>query len=153
MAAPLRPLFRLLRQAGQALLQALPQLRAGLVAVMLGLCLSLSACGSESLLSGDYVQDTTSVSQNLLATISLSPDDPGTAESVNQARALINAYMARYRPRSSVNSLGSFTTMQTALNSLASHYATTTKRPLPEALRSRVSKELEQAAVNAGRGA
>jgi hypothetical protein len=39
------------------------------------------------------------------------------------------------------------------LNSLASHYATTTKRPLPDALRSRVRKELEQAATNATRGA
>ncbi|MEB3157684.1 MAG: photosystem II protein Psb27 [Cyanobacteriota bacterium] len=119
---------------------------------MLGLCLTLSACGG-GLLSGNYVQDTATVSQALLSTIALAPEDPGTAESVTQARALINDYMARYRPQASVNGLGSFTTMQTALNSLASHYATTTKRPLPDALRSRVRKELEQAAANASRGA
>ncbi len=152
MAALLRPVVRLARQAGHALLLALPRLRAGLVAVVLGLGLTLSACGG-GLLSGNYVQDTATVSQALLTTIALAPEDPGTAESVAQARALINDYMARYRPQASVNGLGSFTTMQTALNSLASHYATTTKRPLPDALRSRVRKELEQAAANATRGA
>jgi photosystem II Psb27 protein len=152
MAALPRPLVRLARQAGQALLLAVPRLRLGLVAVMLGLCLTLSACGG-GLLSGNYVQDTATVSQALLSTIALAPEDPGTAESVTQARALINDYMARYRPQAAVNGLGSFTTMQTALNSLASHYATTTKRPLPDALRSRVRKELEQAAANASRGA
>ncbi|MEB3259645.1 MAG: photosystem II protein Psb27 [Cyanobacteriota bacterium] len=122
------------------------------MAALLGLCLTLSACGG-GLLSGNYVQDTATVSQALLSTIALAPEDPGTAESVTRARALINDYMARYRPQASVNGLGSFTTMQTALNSLASHYATTTKRPLPDALRSRVRKELEQATANANRGA
>jgi photosystem II Psb27 protein len=153
MAAFLRPVLRFAHLAGQAWLQALPRLRQTIVAVALGLCLGLTACGSDGLLSGNYVQDTATVSQALLSTIALAPEDPATAESVTQARALINAYMARYRPRASVNGLGSFTTMQTALNSLASHYATTTKRPLPEALRSRVRKELEQAAANASRGA
>jgi photosystem II Psb27 protein len=153
MAAFLSPVLRFARQAGQAWLQALPRLRQGLVAVALGLCLGLSACGGDGLLSGNYVQDTATVSQALLSTLALAPEDPATAESVSQARALINAYMARYRPQPAVNGLGSFTTMQTALNSLASHYATTTKRPLPEALSSRVRKELEQATANANRGA
>ena len=153
MAALLRPVHHLARQVGLAFLHALPRLRQAIVAVALGLCLGLSACGGDGLLSGNYVQDTATVSQALLTTIALAPDDPGTEESVSQARALINAYMARYRPQPSVNGLGSFTTMQTALNSLASHYATTTKRPLPEALRGRVRKELEQATANASRGA
>jgi photosystem II Psb27 protein len=149
----LRPVLRFAQQAGQALRGALPRLRHGMVAVVLSLCLGLAACGSDGLLSGNYVEDTATVSQALLTTIALNPEEPETAASVSQARALISAYMARYRPRPSVNGLGSFTTMQTALNSLASHYATTTKRPLPEALRSRVRKELEQAASNASRGA
>lgn len=153
MAARLRPFLRFAHQAGQAFLQALPRLRHGLAAVALALCLGLSACGSDGLLSGNYVQDTAMVSQTLLTTLALSPEDPATAQSVSEARALISAYMSRYRPRPSVNGLGSFTTMQTALNSLASHYATSTKRPLPEALSSRVRKELEQAAANANRGA
>ena len=74
-------------------------------------------------------------------------------EAEAQARTLINAYMARYRPRRDVNGLGSFTTMQTALNSLASHYTTYSNRPLPDTLRNRVRKELEQAAASASKGA
>ena len=132
---------------------SLTGLRQGLVALALGLCLALTACGGNGLLSGNYVQDTAMVSQSLLTTIALAPEDPATKEAVTQARALINDYMARYRPRPSVNGLSSFTTMQTALNSLASHYTAYTNRPLPEALRSRVRKELEQAAANASRGA
>ncbi len=124
------------------------------MALALGGCLTLTACGGGGgLLTGNYVDDTAAVSQALLSTIALAPEDPGLPEAVGQARALINDYMARYRPRPSVNGLSSFTTMQTAMNSLASHYATTTKRPLPEALRSRVRKELEQATANANRGA
>ena len=153
MAALLRPLLRVARQAGHAILSALPRLRHGLLVLVLGLCLGLSACGGDGLLSGNYVEDTAMVSQALLSTLALNPEDPAAPEAVSQARVLISDYMARYRPRPSVNGLGSFTTMQTALNSLASHYATSTKRPLPEALRSRVRKELEQAATNATRGA
>lgn len=153
MAAILRPLFRFAHQAGHALVRALPRLRHGVLALALGVCLSLAACGGESVLSGNYVQDTAMVSQALLTTIALSPEDPATPEAVGEARALISAYMSRYRPRPSVNGLSSFTTMQTALNSLASQYATSTKRPLPEALVTRVRKELEQAAANANRGA
>jgi photosystem II Psb27 protein len=153
MAAILRPLLHLARRAGHALFTPLPGLRHGLAAIALALCLGLTACGGEGLLSGNYVQDTAAVSQSLLTTIALAPEDPGTKEAVSQARALINDYMARYRPRPSVNGLSSFTTMQTALNSLASHYAAYTNRPLPEALRARVRKELEQATANANRGA
>jgi len=153
MAALLRPFHRFARQASQALLGFLPRLRHGVLALVLGLCLGLTACSGGGLLSGNYVQDTATVSQTLLATIALGPEDPGAAEAVTQARALISDYMSRYRPRPSVNGLGSFTTMQTALNSLASQYAISSKRPLPEALRSRVQKELEQAAANATRGA
>jgi photosystem II Psb27 protein len=62
-------------------------------------------------------------------------------------------YMARYRPRSAVNGLSSFTTMQTALNSLAGHYANYPNRPLGEALQSRLTKELKKAETSVVRGA
>lgn len=153
MAALLRPFLRFARWAGQVSVCALPSLRQGVLVLAMGLCLTLSACGGDGLLSGNYVQDTAMVSQTLLSTIALAPEDPSTQEAVGQARGLISDYMARYRPRPSVNGLSSFTTMQTALNSLASHYATSTKRPIPEALAKRVRKELEQASANASRGA
>ena len=68
-----------------------------------------------------------------------------SAEAEVEARALINDYMSRYRPKSRVNGLTSFTTMQTALNSLAGHYASYANRPLPEDLHDRIAKELKKA--------
>ncbi len=124
-----------------------------LLPLSLWLGLSLSACSSSSLLSGNYVDDTVKVAQVLEGTIALAADDPGRSEAESQARALINDYTARYRPRAGVNGLASFTTMQTALNSLAGHYANYPNRPLPEALRSRIDKELHQAEAGVARGA
>ncbi len=124
--------------------------------VVLGLCalLTLTACGASSTgLTGNYVDDTVAVAQRLLATIEIPQDDPGHAAAEKEARALINDYMARYRPRSGVNGLNSFTTMQTALNSLAGHYATYANRPLPDALRDRLEKELQKAERSVVRGA
>jgi photosystem II Psb27 protein len=130
--------------------------RPGLV-LLLPLCLcvslTLSACSSTSLLSGNYVDDTVKVAQVLEGAIALAADDPARGDAENQSRTLINAYMARYRPRNSVNGLASFTTMQTALNSLAGHYANYPNRPLPEALRNRIDKELHQAEAGVVRGA
>jgi len=126
----------------------------GLIALCLGLCLMLSACsGAGTGLSGNYVDDTVAVAGSLLSTIALSADDPARSEAETQARSLMNDYMARYRPRSAVNGLSSFTTMQTALNSLAGHYANYPNRPLPEALQERLSKELKKAESSATRGA
>ncbi|MFO8236751.1 MAG: photosystem II protein Psb27 [Prochlorococcaceae cyanobacterium] len=117
-------------------------------------CLLLGACSaSSSSLSGDYVEDTVAVADSLIATIALEADDPGRSEAETQARGLINDYMARYRPRSSVNGLASFTTMQTAVNSLAGHYANYPNRPVPKALRERLTKELQKAERGVTRGA
>ena len=129
-------------------------LKAAAVAVCLCLCLMLTACsGNGGPLTGNYVEDTVAVADTLLATIALPADDPGRSEAETEARALINDYMARYRPRPQVNGLASFTTMQTALNSLAGHYANYPNRPVPDALRERVSKELKKAETGVVRGA
>jgi photosystem II Psb27 protein len=130
------------------------RLPAALVALVLVLSLGLSACsGSSTGLTGNYVDDTVSVARSLLGTIALSEDDPGRGAAETEARALINDYTARYRPRRDVNSLGSFTTMQTALNSLAGHYTNYPNRPLSDALRSRLEKELHRAETSVVRGA
>ena len=126
------------------------------VALALVLCLSLmlTACSSANTgLSGNYVEDTVAVADSLLSTIALGADDPARAEAEIEARSLSNGYVARYRPRSSVNGLGSFTTMQTAINSMAGHYTNYPNRPLPEALKERIAKELKKAETNATRGA
>ena len=90
------------------------------LAVCLGLCLMLSACSGAgaSTLSGDYVEDTVAVVHTLQSTIALEQSAEGRAEAEAAATALIDDYMSRYRPRPQVNGLSSFTTMQTALNSL-----------------------------------
>ncbi|MCX5953620.1 MAG: photosystem II protein Psb27 [Cyanobacteria bacterium] len=124
-----------------------------MVALVLCLSLSLSGCsGASGKLSGNYVNDTVSVAESLLTTIHLDAADPGRSEAEKEARALINDYTARYRPRQDINSLGSFTTMVTAVNSLASHYLGYANRPLPEALRDRIEKELHQAQAAVVRG-
>ena len=130
------------------------QLKAAVVAVCLCLSLLLTACsGSSGPLTGNYVEDTVAVADTLLATIALPAEDPGRSEAETQARALINNYMARYRPQRDVNGLASFTTMQTALNSLAGHYANYPNRPVPDALRDRLTKELRKAETGVVRGA
>ncbi|QBE69625.1 Photosystem II protein Psb27 [Synechococcus sp. WH 8101] len=124
------------------------------LAAILGVSLLLTACSgaSASGLSGDYVEDTVAVGHRLQATIALPQDDAERPEAEAEARTLINDYMSRYRPRPQVNGLASFTTMQTALNSLAGHYNTYANRPLPEGLKERVDKELTKAERAAVRG-
>ena len=124
------------------------------VALVLCLSLALTACSSANTgRSGNYIEDTVAVADSLLSTIALGADDPARAEAEIEARSLSNGYVARYRPRSSVNGLGSFTTMQTAINSMAGHYTNYPNRPLPEALKERIAKELKKAETNATRGA
>ena len=130
----------------------------GLARVAMALCLCvtllLTACGTDTYgLTGNYVEDTVAVADALIATVAIGADDPGRSEAETNARGLINDYMARYRPQRAVNGLSSFTTMQTALNSIAGHYTNYPNRPVPEALKDRVSKELKKAENAATRGA
>ncbi len=119
----------------------------------LALGLSLTACSGASSLSGNYVDDTVSVAHSLLSTITIAQDDPSRQEAETQASSLIKDYVARYRPRRDVNGLASFTTMQTALNSLAAYYSAYANRPLPDTLKARLEKELKMAESGAVRGA
>jgi len=122
-------------------------------ALALCCCLLIGGCSSATGLSGNYAQDTVAVADSLIATVALPAEDPGRGEAETRARGLINDYMSRYRPRRDVNGLASFTTMQTALNSLAGHYANYPNRPVPEALAERVTKELRKAESGVVRGA
>ena len=91
------------------------RIKAALLAVCLGLTLLVTACsGSSGPLTGNYAEDTVVVADQLMATIAIAADDPGRSEAETSARALINDYMARYRPQAKFNGLASFTTMQTA---------------------------------------
>ena len=124
------------------------------IALMLGLSLLLTACSgdADASLTGDYVEDTVAVSRNLREVIDLPQDSENHAEVEAEARALISEYVSRYRAQPRVNGLSSFTTMQTALNSLAGHYASYANRPIPEALHDRLTKELSKAEKSVIRG-
>ena len=123
------------------------------LALCLGLALLVTACGNESsTLTGDYVQDTVAVAHTIHDTLALPQDAANRLEAEGEARDLITEYVSRYRARPKVNGLSSFTTMQTALNSLAGHYNNYTNRPVPDALRARIDKELGKAEKAAVRG-
>lgn len=117
-----------------------------LVALVLVVVVSLMGCSSTSAtgLTGDYRQDTAALLQSMRAAIELPQDAPDKAAVQEEARQKINDFASRYRRDSSVATLSSFTTMRTALNSLAGHYSSYPNRPLPQKLKSRLEQEFRQ---------
>ena len=97
-------------------------------------------------LTGDYASDTLVVLENLKEVMALPQDTDIQEKKAKQAEAKqqMNDYISRYRKNSKFNGLKSFTTMQTALNSLAGYYTTFGSRPLPEKLNKRLIQEFRQ---------
>ena len=106
---------------------------------------SASVEASQPVMSGEYINDTVSVAQSLRETIAIPDDAEGKSQAENESVQLITAYISRYRNRSQVNQTLSYTTMQTALNSMAGHYKTFSNRPLPVQLKERLKTELTKA--------
>ncbi|MBD2039137.1 photosystem II protein Psb27 [Microcoleus sp. FACHB-672] len=125
-----------------------------LLALVLAVTIGLMGCsgGDVSGFTGDYSQDTLALVNSLKSAIELPDDAPEKAAAQAQARQQINDFAARYR-RDQYTKLASFTTMRTALNSLAGHYNSYPNRPLPEKLKERVKQELNQVEVALKRGA
>ncbi len=96
-------------------------------------------------MTGDFAKDTVAVSQSLQETIAIPNDDSGRSEAQKEAVVLITDYISRYRNRPQVNETVSYTTMQTALNSMAGQIKTFSNRPIPDKLKARLSKELSKA--------
>lgn len=117
-----------------------------LVALVLVVVVSLMGCSSSSVggLTGNYRQDTAALLQSLRTAIELPQDAPEKAAVQEEARQKINDFASRYRRDSSVTTLSSFTTMRTALNSLAGHYSSYPNRPLPQKLKTRLEQEFRQ---------
>jgi photosystem II Psb27 protein len=126
-----------------------------LVALLLVVVMGLMGCSSTSVsgLTGDYRQDTLALLQNLRTAIELPEGTPDKAEAQSNARQAINDFASRYRRDSSVTNLSSFTTMRTALNSLAGHYSSYPNRPLPQKLKNRLEQEFRQVENALKRGA
>jgi photosystem II Psb27 protein len=124
-----------------------------LLAVVLVLVMGLMGCsGSPDGLSGDYRQDTLAVVNTLRTAIELPADAPEKAAVQADARQKINDFAARYQRNSSVSGLSSFTTMRTALNSLAGHYSSYPNRPVPQKLKNRLEDEFQRVEAALRRG-
>ena len=125
-----------------------------LLSLVLVLVIGLIGCsGSLDSLTGDDRQDTLAVVNTLRQAIELPQDSPDKAALQTEARQKINDFSARYQRNSAVASLSSFTTMRTALNSLAGHYSSYPNRPVPEKLKKRLDAEFKKVEASLKRGA
>jgi len=111
--------------------------------VVIGLT-GCSAAGGGASITGNYRQDSLELINSLRTAITLPEDAPNKAEAQADARQRINEFVSRYRRDTSVTTLGSFTTMRTALNGLAGHYSSYPNRPIPKKLKDRLEQEFDQ---------
>jgi photosystem II Psb27 protein len=124
-----------------------------LLALVLVAVISLTGCGNSSTgLSGDYSQDTLKVIETLTTALDLPNDADNKKDVQSLAKEQINDYISRYRRNDKSGGLRSFTTMQTALNSLAAYYTSYGSRPIPEKLKTRLKQEFKQAEIAIKRG-
>lgn len=125
-----------------------------LLALVLVVVIGLMGCSSTAAdgLSGDYRQDTLAVVNILKTAIELPENSPNKAEAQADARQTMNEFAARYRRDNALSGLNSFTTMRTALNSLAGHYSSYPNRPVPEKLKQRLEQEFKQVEASLSRG-
>jgi photosystem II Psb27 protein len=124
-----------------------------LLALILAVAIGLMGCSSSpSGLSGDYGRDTLQVIETLDKALDLPRDAPDGKEVRSLARARINDYIALYRKDKNSGGLRSFTTMQTALNSLAGYYTAYGSRPVPEKLKDRLKQEFKQVQFSLQKG-
>ncbi|MGI0488066.1 photosystem II protein Psb27 [Pantanalinema rosaneae CENA516] len=130
---------------------------ARLLSLVLVVCIGLMGCASapdgSMSMTGDYRQDTLAVVSSLRTALQLPDNSPEKGAAQAQARQLINDFASRYRREASVGKLPSFTTMRTALNSLAGHYSSYPNRPVPQKLKDRLEMEFKQVEQSIERGA
>ncbi|WP_271253079.1 hypothetical protein [Pseudanabaena sp. Chao 1811] len=103
-------------------------------------------------LTGDYVADTTDTIKTLREAINLPDNAENRAVVKTSARYKINAYVSRYRADREKNGFYSYTTMLTALNTLAGYYNGTTKRAVPAKVRDRLLQEFDRAEAALAQG-
>lgn len=120
--------------------------------VVIGLTTAPAVAQADSL-SGRYQEDVMDVIQTLEVAIDVAKDNPDRPQITADAKAKINDFAARYRRNGKVSRLSSFTTMRTALNSLAAHYSAYPSRPVPEKMKVRLRDEFKQAQIALKRGA
>ncbi len=125
-----------------------------ILALVLVVAIGLTGCSSDSTtgLTGNYREDTLGVISSLRSALVLPADSPDKVTVRTEARKSINDFASRYQRDPAVLKLNSFTTMRTALNSLAGHYSSYPNRPVPEKLKTRLEQEFQQVEVALKRG-
>jgi photosystem II Psb27 protein len=132
----------------------LKRLWSQLFTLLLVVVIGLAGCSaSPGGLVGNYRQDTMTVLNSMKAVLALPDDSPDKAAAQSLARLNINDFASRYRQDPALTKLSSFTSMRTALNSLAAHYAAYPNRPLPEKLRTNLEQKFQQIESALKRGA
>jgi photosystem II Psb27 protein len=114
------------------------------LALALVCMIGLMGLAAPAIAGGNYRQDTLELIETLRAAVDLPKDAPDKVELQAAARQKINDFAARYRRDGSLTRLSSFTTMRTALNSLAGHYSSYPNRPVPQKLKDRLDQEFKQ---------
>ncbi|MBA3924237.1 MAG: photosystem II protein Psb27 [Nostocaceae cyanobacterium] len=126
-----------------------------LLALVLVGIIGLTGCGSTNEVAGftgDYRQDTLAVVNTLRTALDLPDEAENKSQAQAEARQKINNFAARYQRDAAVTTLSSFTTMRTALNSLAGHYSSYPNRPIPKKLKDRLEAEFDQVELALKRG-
>jgi photosystem II Psb27 protein len=125
-----------------------------LFALILVVVVGLVGCSpSPGGLVGNYRQDTLTVLNSMKTVLELPDDSPDKSAAQSLARQNINDFASRYRQDPALTKLSSFTSMRTALNSLAAHYAAYPNRPLPEKLKTNLVEKFKQIELALQRGA
>jgi photosystem II Psb27 protein len=130
----------------------LSRLLAVVLVVLIGLS-AVPAVAQADSLTGRYPEDVQLVIDSLKVAIDVTAETPDRAAINAEARRKINDFSARYRRNGSVSRLSSFTTMRTALNSLAAHYSSYPNRLIPEKMKVRLLDEFKRAQIALNRGA
>ena len=125
-----------------------------LIALLLVAVIGLVGCSNApGSLSGNYGEDTLALVSSLRTAINLPDGTPEKSAAQADARQRINDFAGRYRRDPALTKLTSFTTMRTALNSIAAHYTSYPNRPVPEKLKNRLEQEFKQVEAALSRGA
>ncbi len=125
-----------------------------ILALVLVVAIGLTGCSSDSTagLTGNYREDTLGIIGSLRSALTLPADSPDKVTVRAEARKSINDFASRYQRDPAILKLNSFTTMRTALNSLAGHYSSYPNRPVPDKLKTRLEQEFQQVEVALKRG-
>lgn len=137
--------------ATEPMKRILSRLMAIVLVILIGLTGASSAALADSL-TGNYPEDALALVTLLRQTVEVAPDASDRIALQNESKKKINEFASRYR-RGSIIKLNSYTTMRTAINSLAGHYTSYPNRPVPEKMKKRLMTEFRQVEAALQRGA